>query len=43
VHLARLKALVGEGRAPADVLLEKSAGRADLASAVVELAELRTD
>jgi glutamate--cysteine ligase len=43
VHLSRLKALVGEGRSPADVLLEKTAGQADLASAVVELTELRTE
>jgi glutamate--cysteine ligase len=40
VHLARLKALVGEGKSPADKLLEEIAGAADPKRALVEKSAL---
>jgi glutamate--cysteine ligase len=41
VHLARLRKLVGEGRTPADVLLEGMEAEADPARAMLERAALR--
>jgi glutamate--cysteine ligase len=43
IHLARLRTLVGQGRAPADVLLEGMDREPDPAAAMLERASLRWD